>query len=101
MTVRVVAGVLAVLSVVGCVKSAEPAIAPDEDQEGYGYENDDDPGATIEAREAKLPTSCADLNCPPPSVCRLLDTTDPGGVAHAYCLTPGEGLCKVDPYVCE
>ena len=89
--------VLVVLAV-GCAKPTEPA-APR--GEGYGYENVDDPAAEADSAAAQLPTSCASARCKPPRVCRLLSTSNPGGVAHAYCLGPDDELCKMDPEICQ
>ncbi len=79
-----------------CAKPAEPAGSP-----GYGYESVNDPAAEADAAAARLPTSCAHVRCPPPQVCRLLSVSNPGGDAHAYCLLPGDGLCKEDPEICQ
>lgn len=82
----------------GCAKPAELA-APR--GQGYGYENVDDPGAEAESAAARLPTTCASARCTSPRVCRLLSTSNPGGIAHAYCLGPDDELCKMDPKICQ
>jgi hypothetical protein len=69
--------------------------------DGYGYQDEDDPLADGEKAEAKLPTSCARARCRPPEVCRLLSMRSPGGVAHAYCLGPDDDLCRLDPELCR
>jgi len=86
------------LLVTGCARPTEP-VAPSD--EGYGYGKVDDPGAGADAVAAKLPTSCVGVPCAPPRVCRLLSTSDPAGVAHAYCLGPDDALCKLDPEICQ
>lgn len=81
----------------GCATPVAPAAPP----AAYGYELDDDPLADTEGADAKRLTSCADVRCPSPKVCRLLSLTDPGGVAHPYCLGQGDDLCKLDPELCR
>ena len=81
-----------------CSKPAEPA-TPSE--EGYGYENEEDPAAEAEGRVANRPTSCARVRCAAPRVCRLLSTSDPDGVARAYCVGPDDDLCRLDPEICR
>lgn len=88
-------GVAAVLP--GCARPKEPA-SPSNGS--YGYESVDDPLADAEASEAKLSTSCADVRCLPPRVCRLLSLANPSGVEHAHCLGPDDDLCKMDPKLC-
>jgi hypothetical protein len=87
---------LPTLMVFACAKPDQTADSP-----GYGYENVDDPLAEADAAASRLPTSCAQVRCPPPQVCRRLSVSDPGGDAHAYCLLPGDGLCKDDPEICQ